>query len=189
MRKGGIKEIKDITISALPTIATFLGTAASGDLSAALIATATAFTSIRLSRFVEEYSTKEKNGELKDVSQKERYSDSLIDLLKYLGKELPDEERWNVMKALFFAQVSNNTNEEDELIAYLLMEKCKQMSTVEILILKSAYELNNENGFSMVTVRDIDFNTWAHRVALKIGKEIHQKLFPQVVNIWEIWEC
>lgn len=174
MKIGGKKEINEIVISAIPTIATFLGSAATGDLNAALIATGTAITSIRLSRFVSEYEAKEKNKELKDVSQKERYSDSLIDLLKYLGKELPSEEKWNVMRALFFIQVSKDTSESDEQLAYLLMEISKHLSSTEIMIIIAAYKARHEiaNDGSTFQVP----SSWSHKVAKEMGDTIPPEL-------------
>ena len=64
------------------------------------------------------------------------------ELFSYLDKnDTPDEEIFKAMQAIFFASIKTDSQQKDEIVAYQLIQVCKQMRSIELLILLAAYEL------------------------------------------------
>jgi len=65
---------------------------------------------------------------------------SLLELLKFIDSETPDEEVFNAVKAIFLKGISKDATSQDELIGYQLLKICKQLGSGEILTMKAVYE-------------------------------------------------
>lgn len=95
-----------------------------------------------ISRFLNEYQDRKNKDEVKsDSFLTDRPISSFIDLIKFVGREIPDEERVKVIKSIFFYGASKNATEQDEILAFEFLQTAKKLSGTEILILKANFEL------------------------------------------------
>lgn len=94
------------------------------------------------------------------------------ELFSYLDKnDTPDEEIFKAMQAIFFASIEMDSQQKDEILAYQLMQVCKQMRSIDLLILLAAYELylKQKDGLiiNISTTQD-----WQVKIAEMIGLPI-----------------
>lgn len=94
------------------------------------------------------------------------------ELFSYLDKkDTPDEEIFKAMQAIFFASIEIGSQQKDEILAYQLIQVCKQMRSIELLILLAAYELylKQKKGLTLNihTIQD-----WQVKIAEMIGLPI-----------------
>ena len=109
---------------------------------------------------------------------------SLYELLKFIDKEIPDEERFKAMKSIFLSSVSKNSSREDEELAYELMQICKKLSSGEILILKAVYNMVNERLRENTEKPDLNATRasfWFTAVASQVGHNM-----PKLVERYEL---
>lgn len=67
---------------------------------------------------------------------------NLNELFGYLDKnESPDEDVFKAIKDIFFASIQQGTKIQDEVRAYQLIQVCKKLKSVDILVLLAAYKL------------------------------------------------
>lgn len=122
-----------------------------------------------------EYSEK---GQIKKNFVESSYNQScLLELLKFIDEEAPDEERFGAMKSIFLISVKPDTSKDGEVLAYQLMQICKKLSSAEILILKAAYAI--ANGHLAPGVVNMELNAspmgaiaWCSIVAKQVGHNI-----------------
>jgi hypothetical protein len=62
---------------------------------------------------------------------------------KFIGHEVPDEERMKALKSIFFYGTRKDATEQDEILAYEFLQTAKRLSGTEILILKANFEISN----------------------------------------------
>lgn len=95
-----------------------------------------------ISRFLNEYRDRKNKGEVKSESfLTDKPESSFIDLIKFIGQEIPDEDRIKALKSIFFYGVSKNAIEQDEVLAFEFLQTAKKLSSTEVLILKANFEL------------------------------------------------
>lgn len=95
-----------------------------------------------ISRFLEEYRSRKNKGEVKNESfLTDKPESSFIDIIRFIGQKMPDEERMKAIKSIFFYGVSKNATEQDEVLAFEFLQTAKKLSSMEILILKANFEL------------------------------------------------
>lgn len=101
---------------------------------------------------------------------------TLSELLKFIDTEVPDEERFKAIKSIFFASVSKDSAENDEILAYEFIKICKDLSSMEILILSANYAVVNNTGRSLT--RGIEWGSnrgvsyWAQIISEKTGHNL-----------------
>ena len=105
---------------------------------------------------------------------------TLVEFLKFIdGEDTPDEERFKAMKSIFFYSVSKEATEKTEKDAYEMMQICKQLSSMEILILKAAYDIFT--GKAKPTMGAItntgERRKWLNIIANELGYD-----FPEIVE-------
>lgn len=66
---------------------------------------------------------------------------TLVDLLKFIDEECPDEEVFKALKSIFFTSISKNSSEQNSLKAYHFLQICKQLKSGDILLLKTCYKI------------------------------------------------
>jgi hypothetical protein len=96
---------------------------------------------------------------------------SFKELLKYIDEEVPDEIRFKAMKSIFLSSVSQGATETEELLAYELMQLCRQLSSGEIVLLKAIYDISKNRlapGVSNV-IAEHGASYWLKNVAKQIG--------------------
>jgi len=105
---------------------------------------------------------------------------SLKELLKFVDEEAPDEIRFKAMKSIFFSSIDGS----DESLAYELMQLCKKLSSMEILILSVNYNVVNgtskpaQKGIEWESARQVNY--WAQVIAEQIGHNL-----PEIVLKYE----
>lgn len=90
---------------------------------------------------------------------------TLIELLKFIDEETPDEERLKAMKSIFLASVSNEATENDEIMAFELIKICRTLSTKAIIVLKTAFNVT-EDEKSKVNKNSVNRSEWMHNIAI-----------------------
>ncbi|MFZ5982478.1 MAG: hypothetical protein ACOYS2_02835 [Patescibacteria group bacterium] len=86
---------------------------------------------------------------------------SLLELLKFIDDEIPDEEVFKAMKSIFFKSIAKDATEEDELLGYQLLRICKQLGSGEVMTLKVSYEIfNQKDGRSLPTSSQTSATSW-----------------------------
>jgi hypothetical protein len=97
-----------------------------------------------ISRFLEDYRQQKDAGKVKTEGFfTDKPEASFIDLLKFIGHEVPDEERMKALKSIFFYGTRKDATEQDEILAYEFLQTAKRLSGTEILILKANFEISN----------------------------------------------
>lgn len=88
-----------------------------------------------IGRLVDEGKIKE------DYAEKKYGFQSLADLLNFIDSEAPDEDRFNAVKAMFFALNSVDVKESgEEILRYQLFKLTLSLTSTQILTLKISYD-------------------------------------------------
>ena len=117
-------------------------------------------------------------GEIKeDFLDKPQNQHSLSDLLKFIDETTPDEDRFNAMKALFIKSVANSSTEKEQILSYQFMKLCKDLESGDLLILKAAYDITNDNlsqnlGQIPSGLQDTNAQSWLGIISKQIGHDI-----------------
>ncbi len=126
----------------------------------------------QLGRELNEYREK---GEIKeDYFATNSNQASFNELLEFIDEEVPDEERMKAMKSIFLSSISKNSSEEDERLAYELMQICRNLSSGDILILKANFDLVTDKARPGITVNigSTSAEDWLHTIARQIGHNL-----------------
>lgn len=99
---------------------------------------------------------------------------SFNELLSFIDQEVPDEERMRAMKSIFLSSISVNTSDEDERLAYELMQIGKKLSSGGILILKANFDIAKGNLRQGLTIdrKDSTADSWLSAIANQIGHKL-----------------
>ena len=133
----------------------------------------------QLGRELQKY---KKKGEIKeDYFESDKNRMSFYELLKFIDEDVPDEERFKAMKSIFLKSISKDAKEEDEEMAYEFIQICKKLSSGEIVVLKSVYDIVQENKHKTYANVGHGANAWLYVIAQQIGHgisslvELHEK--------------
>lgn len=134
----------------------------------------------QLGREIKHYRDKGKIKE--DFFSTDKQRATLRELLEFIDKEAPDEDRFKAMKSIFFKAVSKDTTEAEEILAYEFMQVGKKLTSNDIMVLKVAYEVYLGGGSAPAgeTTRPRESSMWFGIVAKKIGHGI-----PALVELSE----
>lgn len=109
---------------------------------------------------------------------------SLAELLEFIDRELPDEDRLRAVKAMFLAVNSVDRKEGEEILCYQLLQISMKLSASQLLVLKTTYDLSNENTFG--NARLLGAREWLSAVGQRIGHGllalIEQDESPLIAN-------
>lgn len=72
---------------------------------------------------------------------------TLVELLKFIDEEVPDEELFKAVKSIFFTSISKDASEEDSLLGYHFLQICKQLKSGDILLLKTCYQIRKSGKY------------------------------------------
>lgn len=144
----------------------------------------------QLGKEIREYIEK---GKIKDdfLSDPKNFQ-SLHELLKFIDEAIPDEERFQAMKSLFFKSVFSDTDEKDKVLAYQFMQIAKEINSGDLLVLKATHEI--VSGKEVAEVKDINQESatmWLIDISCQIGHkisslvELHEKKLMDLKLIGE----
>jgi len=100
-----------------------------------------------LSGFLEEWNKYVEKGRVKDdYETTEQHAACLQELLSALDNDMPDEERFRLLKKIFLtsAMEPSDLSDRDSSLPLQFMQIGRSLSTGEILVLFAAYKINNE---------------------------------------------
>ena len=125
----------------------------------------------QLGREIEKY---RQEGKIKeDYLESDINRASLKELLKFIDEEAPDEIRFKAIKSIFLSSLGQC----DEVLAYELLQICKKLSSMEIMILSVNY--NVVKGVANPTATGITHSAtqikyWAQIIAKQIGHNLSE---------------
>lgn len=92
---------------------------------------------------------------------------TLVDFLRFIDNDAPDEEIFKVAKSIFFKSISKDAGEEEKLLAYQYLQICKKLHSTELLLLKGCYKIKttNDQGYMNMT----SANDWLKLLATESG--------------------
>lgn len=125
-----------------------------------------------LTQLGEELKKYKEEGRIKeDFFANDKNRASLYEILNFIDKEAPDEERFKAMKSVFLSSVSKDATQRDEELAYELLAICKELSSGELLILKAACDITQGRLSPNMTVSLVisGRNEWLDLIAKQIG--------------------
>ena len=98
---------------------------------------------------------------------------TLLELLKFLDEDVPDEEKFKALKSIFFYSVTKGISEAEELFAYQLFQICKELSSGEILLLRAVYNIIQGNFAPgvVVNINETSKAAWLRIVAQQLGHQ------------------
>lgn len=64
-----------------------------------------------------------------------------IELMRTIDEESLDKDKFEALKNIFFKSVNKDTDEHDQMLAYQYFLVCKKLSSLDIFILKTAFEV------------------------------------------------
>lgn len=129
-----------------------------------------------------EFKDKIKNGTLKNKDfSTEKPALIFTDLCKVIDDGKIDEERFKAMKSIFFYSVSKEATEKTEKDAYEMMQITKELSSMEVLILRANFNMvigtakshTGKNANKRTNAR----GAWFITIANELGYD-----FPEIVG-------
>lgn len=104
-----------------------------------------------------------------------RAQSTLVELLKFIDDEVPDEDRFKAIKSIFFTAVSKDVEENDRILAYEFIKIGKIIGSGELLVLKAVYDIYSGQartniGFDESRMSDARY--WVECVAKQVGHGI-----------------
>jgi len=97
-----------------------------------------------------------------------------IELMRIIDEETLDEKKFEALKSIFFKSVQKDTDEHSQMLAYQYFQVGKKLSSLDILILKTAFDIYKEPGSNQ---RMGGIHEWEVAIAEKLG--IPQELVTQ----------
>jgi hypothetical protein len=89
--------------------------------------------------------------------------------LDYIDSEIPDEDKFNAMKSLFYSVISSNVSAKDQILNYQLFQIAKGLTSSQLLVLMTCYDIYQKNE---VPIKLSYFHEWLDLLANRIGHGI-----------------
>ncbi|MDD5427977.1 MAG: hypothetical protein PHI58_01940 [Candidatus Omnitrophica bacterium] len=128
-----------------------------------------------LQQFGREIKHYREKGKIKeDFFSTDKQRATLRELLEFIDKEAPDEDRFKAMKSIFFATISKDSTGPDEILGYELMQICKKLTSNDVVLLKTAYSVYIGGSSAPIeeTTRPREATAWFNIIAEKIGHKL-----------------
>jgi hypothetical protein len=133
-----------------------------------------------LKQFAEEFRVLRKKGKIKDPSERPSGFNSWVDLLKAVDSDMPDEEKFEALKAMFFTANSVNATDAESMLAYQLLQIAKRLNSGELMLLRTNYRVFKKGQY----LRDrgeMPIQAWTGLMRNELGQppnsliELHEK--------------
>jgi len=105
-----------------------------------------------------------------NFAEKKMGYQSWVELMSIIDSELPDEDRLEALKAMFFSVNKINATDAERIVAYQLFQIAKRLNSAELMVLKAVFELYRDQTFGPEGRRD--YGAWEQRVAEKLGSPL-----------------
>ena len=121
-----------------------------------------------LSQFGQELKQYREEGKIKeDYFATNKNQASLLELLEFIDSNIPDEEVFKAMKAIFFTSIAKGADEAKEHMGYQLLQVCKKLTSLDVLIIKMCYDISKAEHHQYQEINN--FGDWERIVSEKIG--------------------
>lgn len=99
-----------------------------------------------LKQLARELITLQKRGRIEeDYADKKFGFQTLAELMAFIDSEVPDEDRFIALKALFYSIIDKEAQEGSDILKYQLFQICKRLNSSQLLTLKACYQLNKKS--------------------------------------------
>ena len=76
----------------------------------------------------------------KDILQDERFRTEFVKLLKLLDEKVVDEDVFGLLKAILIASVTTDRAQQEQVEAYFILDKAKNLTSIQYTILTACYK-------------------------------------------------
>jgi hypothetical protein len=122
-------------------------------------------------QFATELNYLRSKGKIPDNFKEKKYGQkSWVELLTILDEEVPDEDRLEALKAMFYSINKINASDGERIVAYQLFSIARQLSSGQLLYLKASYELLKAKDFR--SAGTLDSRQWLAKVGKNIGHQV-----------------
>lgn len=128
----------------------------------------------QLGREIKQYQEKGKIKENYFATNKQQAT--LLELLKFIDNDTPDEEIFKAMKAIYFCGIATDADEKEEEVAYQFLLLCKKLTSMDVLILKTCHKIYTGEITGVNTAIN-SHGDWVGVVSDKIGYDL-----PELVS-------
>lgn len=97
---------------------------------------------------------------------------TLLEFLQFLDSEIPDDEVFKAMKSIFFCGVASDADKKQEEVAYQFLILCKKLNSMDVLILKTCFDIYQGRNLENVNTGITSFSDWVNTVSVKIGYDL-----------------
>lgn len=114
-------------------------------------------------------------GKIKEDYAKTKHGfQSLSEVLQFIDTDIPDEDRFDAIKAMFYFMNSKDSGANEELIGYELLKIIKSLTSIQILILKTADKIRRNGGFDQFGFKGSEMmvSGWFEQIAKSMGHNI-----------------
>jgi hypothetical protein len=87
---------------------------------------------------------KEKGKIKDDYESTSQHRDCLLELLKILDNDCPDELRFQTLKKIFLTAATEKVSDRNSLLPYQYLKLCREMTSGEIIVLQTIYKLTSQ---------------------------------------------
>jgi hypothetical protein len=116
-----------------------------------------------------------------DFAESKYGGQTWVELLRIIDEESPDADRLEALKAMFFAVNKVGASDGDRVKAYQLWLIAKNLSSGELLLLKTAFENKSKYGVGIEVQTTNKYTYWRASMAEAVGHgsagliDLHQK--------------
>lgn len=122
-----------------------------------------------LQQFASEFKNFREKGRIPDDFADRKYGfQTWVELMKLLDEELPDPDRLEALKAMFFAVNKANVTDGEQVAAYQMWQVAKSLNSGELFLLKLVYEQRA----SYQTDTSNSYPSWENEMARASGHSV-----------------
>jgi len=139
-----------------------------------------------LKQFTNEMKTLKEKGEIKNNwANIQANRTSFIELLNFIDSEIPDENRVEAMKRLFFKSIHPESTEADSVLHYQYMQIVKELSSSDILVLLAIHKLTLSDDLPRMNDR-VEVTGWFRDVAKSAGHGVESLIESREENLMRL---
>ncbi len=93
-----------------------------------------------LSQFLNEWNDYRDKGRIKDAYMgTEQHFECLTELFEFLDKDIPDQNRFSILKKIFLTAATEQITNRDSILPQQFMKICRNLSSGETIVMNAAY--------------------------------------------------
>lgn len=124
-----------------------------------------------LNQLYEEVQKYRQKGRITDEKLNSKYGRIIFtELMQTIDDENLDKDKFEALKNIFLKSVNLDTDEHKQMLAYQYFQVCKGLSSLDILILKTAYDIYLlANGRNYLNINHGGEQSWLKEIAGRLG--------------------